>query len=119
MAKQAISKCAKEMRMGDVGQRLYAYWLRMRKADISEEFADYSGFYKWSMEAGYQEGYKLFRHNADEPFGPDNCVWVPKKTEYRVCRDQQWEQLWDETVNRIRQHYGMEPIHSTEVEDCG
>ena len=115
MAKQAASKCAKEMRMGDVGQRLYACWLRTKNKGISKEFADYSGFYKWAMEACYQEGDKLVRHNPQEPFSPDNCVWVPKKLEYRACRDTEREQLWDKTVNRIRIHYGMKPIYSTEV----
>lgn len=102
------------------GQRLYAYWLQtVKKNTDSPEFQTYPGFYKWSMDAGYSADASLFRRDAKAPYSPENCAWIggEKKVTHR---DFVFEQKWDETVNRIRRYYGMEPIHSTmEVEDCG
>ena len=104
-----------ELREVEVGQRLYAFWKRIRRLGCSPEFSNYPDFYNWAIEDGYIVGDKLLRLNADKPYSPDNCMWTPKKLEYKDSRDTVRERLWDDTVNRIRQHFGMEPIYSTEV----
>ena len=108
-----------ELRAGEHGRRLYAKWKIIRNDEITPEFNEYPGFYKWAMANGYTVGAKLYRCNPDKPYGPDNCFWVSRSVESveekRVDRDKEWEKLWDDTVNRIRQHYGMDPIHSPGV----
>jgi hypothetical protein len=104
------------------GKRLYVYWYKkVHRYTDSPEFQTYPGFYTWAMEAGYTPGAKLIRYNPGEPFSPDNCTWIPLKYPNSARRDPEREKQWDDVVNRIRIHYGLEPIHSTptEVEDCG
>ena len=108
-----------EMRNTEHGGRLYAYWKRIKGSDISQEFKKYTDFYAWAMQNGYTLGAKLFKHDQDEPYGPDNCYWIPRSEWVNnppaPSRDYVFEQKWDETVNRIRRYYGMEPIRSSEV----
>ena len=94
------------------GKRLYTYWYKtVSKNTDSPEFLTFIGFYKWAMDSGYSAEANLFRLNANEPYNPDNCVWDAKRKTVRV--DQEFMKKWDDAVNRIRQHYGMEPIYST------
>lgn len=114
-----------KMRKTEIGSRLYTYWKKARYDTDSEEFVNFPGFYKWATQNGYTLGAKLFRYDTDEPYNPDNCFWVARsewvgatqtvRQEYVDTRDRLWMKKWDDTVNRIRLHYGMEPICSTEV----
>lgn len=109
-----------EMRTTEHGSRIYAYWRKIHRTDVSPEFAAYPDFYKWAMANGYSIGAKLFRHEIGRPYSPENCFWVPRSEwvdeKWEPRRDRDMEQKWDDTVNRIRVHYGMEPIHSSEVQ---
>ena len=108
-----------QLRKTEHGRRIYAYWRRIRKHDVSPEFEAFPGFYFWAMKNKYTIGAKLFKYEPDEPYAPDNCFWVPQseRIEIPTARplDREMAKKWDETVNRIRLHYGMEPIHSSEV----
>ena len=112
-----------EMRKTEHGRRLYAYWRRIQHDTDDPEFVEFPGFYKWAMANGYTVGAKLMRHDEDEPFASDNCYWIPHDEWYgrghgdspTKDRDLAREREWDKVVNRIRRHYGMEPIHSSEV----
>ena len=107
------------MTTGEHGRRLYPAWKRIKGKTDAPEFKEYPGFYKWAMENGYTIGAMLYRRNPDGPYSSENCFWVSRSTktaeEKRVSRDEEWEKLWDDTVNRIRRHYGMDPIYSPEV----
>ena len=108
-----------ELRKTEHGSRLYAYWLKIRHNTDSPKFVEFPGFYKWAMENEYTVGAKLCRYEEDEPFSPDNCFWVPREEWVNkpvvTERNPKWEREWDEVVNRIREHYGMEPIYSSGV----
>lgn len=108
-----------ELRQTDHGRRLYSLWKRLRKSAYTQDFEQYPDFFKWAMASGYTIGAKLFRYNAEEPFSPGNCFWGHRVDqtvmEKELRRKPDWEKSWDATVNRIRVHYGMEPIHSSEV----
>ena len=107
-----------EMRKTDHGRRIYAYWMKVKRATDDPEFQTFPGFLKWAMQNGYTLGATLCLHDPFEPYSSDNCFWLAKgeKKQERVCpHDFEREKQWDEVVNRIRLHYGMEPIHSSEV----
>jgi len=108
-----------EMRKTEHGRRIYAYWKKIRNDTDFPEFEHYPGFFKWAMENGYTVGAKLLRHDGKKPFNPDNCFWIARSDwaseHVEHARDLHREQEWDKAVNRIRRHYGMEPIHSSEV----
>ena len=108
-----------EMRQSDHGRRLYDYWRKVKKDTDSEEFMEFPDFFNWAMANGYTVGAKLFRYDAEDPFSPENCFWVSRSDCANGAtsppRDREWEQKWDETVNRIRVHYGIKPLHSSEV----
>lgn len=112
-----------EMRQTDHGRRIYGYWKRIRKHEVAPEFVEYPSFFKWAMANGYRIGAKLLRYDEDKPFGPDNCYWLSheecvgmkQSKAPTINRNLAWERHWDETVNRIRRHYGMKEIHSSEV----
>jgi hypothetical protein len=108
-----------EIRGGEIGERLYACWKRVKGKTDDPVFSDYASFYEWAMDAGYTIGALLYRRNPDGPYTSDNCFWVARSSKSiegkRVDRDKEWEKAWDDAVNRIRRHYGMEPIGSSEV----
>lgn len=108
-----------ELRKTEHGSQLYSYWRKIRVKGVCPEFVEFPGFYKWAMENEYTVGAKLFRYEEDEPFSPDNCFWVPHEEwvnkPVETERHPKREQEWDEVVNRIREHYGMDPIFSSGV----
>ena len=107
------------LRSSEHGQRLYAYWRRIRRRAFHPDFERYPDFFKWAMANGYTVGAKLFKHDETEPYSPENCFWVPRDEwaaeTKQETRSPEREREWDKVVNRIRLHFGMEPIHSSEV----
>lgn len=104
-----------ELREGEHGRRLYSYWKKVKADTTSPVFLDYPNFYKWSIDNGYRVGARLFKHDITAPYSPDNSFWFCRSVDVTFARDPDFEYLWDETVNRIRRHFGLEPIHSAEV----
>ena len=108
-----------QLRKTEHGRRIYAYWRRIRMDEFSPEFEEFPGFYHWAMENGYTVGARLLKYDLDEPYTPDNCFWLAREDwkigDAEEQRNRAMEQKWDATVNRIRLHFGMEPIHSSEV----
>ncbi len=108
-----------QLRETEHGKRLYNYWKRARQNTDSDVFQSFPSFLAWAMANGYTLGARLFRRDENKPLNPENCFWAGRitTTEGAVKQehDRQREQKWDATVNRIRVHYGMEPIHSSEV----
>ena len=97
-------------------QFLYSKWRWLRKQPNSEDFKTFLIFYEWSMENGYIAGAKFERRDESKPFSPDNCLWVYRETKKAYSEEEkEWIKLWDKMVNRIRKHYGMQPIPEMEV----
>lgn len=116
------------LRYSEKGKRLYGFWKRIHRNIDSPEFEQFTDFYYWAIANGYTDRARLYRYDREEPYSPENCFWVPvgdvagtkepqKNGEQSniYYLDSTWMRKWDETVNRIRLHYGMEPIHSSEV----
>ena len=87
-------------------------------------FDNFEVFYNWAMTNGYTDGARLSLFDRYGSYSPGNCFWVipgsgkgtNKKSEPGTYYlDSAWMWKWDDTVNRIRRYYGMEPIHSSEV----
>lgn len=117
-----------QIRYSEQGKRLYEFWKRIRRKVHSPVFEHFGVFYHWSMANGYTDGARLHRFDKNGPYSPANCYWLPvgdvEGTKEPPAKSEQpsayyldptWMWKWDETVNRIRLHYGMEPIHSSEV----
>lgn len=106
------SQSAKQIRNTEGGSRLYERWKRIKRKEHSKEFDTFLGFYKWSMKAGYSPGLRLLVADQNKPYSPDNCSWSPPETVRPVYGEEgrEWIAKWNEAVNRIRVHYGMEPL---------
>lgn len=103
-----------DLRKTETGKRLYNVW-RTTYGSRSTEFQNFGNFYNWSCATGYTEGGRLYRHDDNAPYSPDNCYWGAKMT----CEapvgpvDTSWAANWNRTVNRIRRYCGMEPFETT------
>lgn len=106
-----------EMRHTEHGRRIYHYWKTIHNDTDAPEFQSYPDFYAWAMSNGYTVGAKLFRRNEKRQHSKKNSYWVDRDswvrgTQKKTGRSYIRERKWDATVNKIRRHYGMEPIHS-------
>lgn len=82
-----------------------------------EGFADFVAFYNWAMESGFEIGAKLARFDESKPYCESNCYWeMPKEQRLYGAELRASMEKWNETVNRIRVHYGMEPFESEDIE---
>ena len=94
-------------------QFLYSKWLCMRKQRLphDEAFAQFKPFYNWSMANGYEAGATLKRLDESKPYSPANCFWAPA-TERTTWTEEEKARIakWNETVNPIRIHFGLEPF---------
>lgn len=78
--------------------RLYQIWQGMRgrcynKHDpryeryggrgitVCDEWQEFSRFYDWSVNNGYQKNLTIDRINNDEGYRPDNCRWATNETQ--------------------------------------
>ena len=50
-----------------------------------EEWKNFSSFYEWAMENGYQDGMSLERIDVNGNYEPSNCKWVsPREQRYNM-----------------------------------
>ena len=91
---------------------LYGKWRYLLKRPHSAEFNEFLNFYQWSIANGFELGARLDLLCDSEPYSPDNCQWMPPADKQCINREGVPEliDLWNNTVNRIRRHYGMELI---------
>lgn len=93
---------------------LYDRWQKIKKEGLHPDFAEFPKFFKWSIKHGFVPGAHLIRLDNSKPYGPKNCKWnvACHKDQGHIYGDEQreWIKKWNETVNRIRKHYGMEPV---------
>lgn len=86
--------------------KLYGFWCRIRTTGISVEFDDFDDFCQWAAEAGYSDGMRIGRVNANGPWSPDNVVWITKQCE--VETDEARAERWDAFVKPIRVQFAEE-----------
>lgn len=114
-----MSNCSKydpALRQTEHGSRLYEMWKRMRKHPHCEEWDFFPAFYTWAMENGYEAGKWMRPLDKNKDWSPSNVAWyVPTVGSARP--DKEWENTWNNTVNRIRKHYGMPPLEGTSYAD--
>ena len=110
-----------DQREAERNRRLHSKWRNMKER--SEEFRKFPGFKEWAIRTGYEIGDSLRRIDETKPFGPDNCVWVKRRTNIKeepkalhapgvVLRALEWNRA----VNPLRRAAGLEPFPETEDE---
>ena len=58
-----------------------------RGIEVCAEWTEYSAFYDWSLENGWQKGLTLDRIDCNGNYSPDNCRWTDWKTQERNRRN--------------------------------
>lgn len=89
--------------------QMYHKWKRANRMGCCEEWKNFETFCKWALESGFEEGDTLKKINVTLPFAPDNCFWL-KRDIASGFDPFEFSNRWNKTVNRIREHYGMEPL---------
>lgn len=87
---------------------LYNKWRLMKKKGMCKEWEDAAVFMDWALDNGYSTfGCTLKQINPAKPYSPTNCRFIVD-LEKKVVND--FVNGWNIAVNRIREHYGMEPF---------
>lgn len=111
-----VRKYDPNQRQSEHGSRLYQLWRKIKKLPHDEVWVDYRTFYNWAMESGYELDMFLRLIDDNEPWGPNNCVWIVHGSKKNYIPSE-WADGWNKTVNRIRKHYGMPPLEGTSYGD--
>lgn len=104
------------IRKTEHGKKLYVTWVRVVSYPHHKDWENFSSFYDWAMNNGYELGAWLRRFNNEEPFSPDNCIWYIPKSEKEYIPPE-WADEWNKAVNRIRKHFGLPPLEGTDYGD--
>ena len=91
------------------GKSLYSRWRNIRR-NRCEEWNDFDKFAEWALENGFSKDLQLKRFDDSEEFKPGNCYFHKGKDRGYFMDSEEFCKRWDKTVNRIRKHYGLEPI---------
>ena len=110
------SKYPVYMTTGPIGEKLYKLWRDIRAQRLIpcvRTWAAYEKFFEWSMANGATLTNSLVRKNLDEPYGPDNCIWVEHTNQVSLSRDEDGlhqfeEKVWDDMCKWLRIYYGIE-----------
>lgn len=96
--------------------RMFERWRRLRKKPHDPMFDDFKSFCDWSMRNGYTSVASLLKIDKSQPFTPENCIWREPDVDCAIRGEEAKERCRkrNETVNRIRIAFGMEPF---ELED--
>lgn len=99
------------IRVTEHGARLYETWKRIRKFPYDPAWNSFPVFYDWAMAEGYILGDRLVRLDESRPYGPDNCYWKDLHDDaVSVQWVGAWCEKWDQTVERLRKHFGLPPL---------
>lgn len=95
-------------------QSLYnRYCSKCKNIPYKQIAPTFQEFYDWSMLNGFVMGARLVRYDDSKPYSRDNCHWLPPKDRIPDIKGAAREAAiakWNETVNRIRIHYGLDPF---------
>lgn len=61
-------------------------WYGGKGIRVCEEWADWSTFKEWAIDAGYIDGLELDRIDADGDYSPSNCRWLTKRENVKRAR---------------------------------
>lgn len=62
-------------------------WYGGRGITVCQEWSnDFMSFYNWAINNGWKKDYELERIDNSKGYRPDNCTWVPHKTQCRNRR---------------------------------
>ena len=98
---------------GQTNTRLYHIWRTMKARCIDPNSVnDFTEFYKWANENGYDETLSIDRIDNNGNYCPENCRWVTAKeqannTSSNVIIEYKGE---SETMSQMARKYGLKPI---------
>ena len=89
------------------GMSLHSRWKKIRNQRCAE-WDDFMAFVNWALDNGFSMDAQLKRYDSREEFKPGNAYFHEPvdgctTTEESIKR-------WNDTVNKIRVHFGMKPL---------
>lgn len=94
---------------------LYRRYYSPTSHKYREAFGTFQEFYDWAMATGFVLDARLACKDPDKPYTPDNLIWTMpqmKQVDKYGIEVQESIKRWNETVNRIRVHYGLKPLRT-------
>lgn len=91
---------------------LSKYKSTIRAKDRVGEWSTFEGFYKWAIEAGYQQGRTMNRRDTREGHNPENCFFImpPYVAPFQGDEYTDWIRRWNRAVNPLRVAAGLKPF---------
>jgi hypothetical protein len=83
-------------------------WYGAKGISVCPEWNDFSAFYKWAIENGYDDNKTIDRKQSNGNYSPENCKWSTTK-----------EQLQNRSCTRYVTIYGVTKTLSEWSEDTG
>ena len=108
-----IVRYDKDLKETPEWKSLYGRYNSFNNRKYRQLFGSFQAFYDWSMANGFAMGARFDRLDPSKPYTLDNCCWVLNDASMlRMTADERTEAIkkWNETVNRIRVHFGMKPF---------
>jgi hypothetical protein len=65
--------------------------------EVCEEWSQFSTFWEWAKKSGYQDGLTIERSDNDGDYTPENCTWIPKRSQQRNTQKSLRVTAWGET----------------------
>lgn len=91
------------------GKSIYHKWCNNAK-DRCKEWDDFSTFCEWCLNhKNFTLTAHLRKHVNDRPHSPENSYFKEPVTRGEHT-ESELIQRWNDTVNKIRKHYGLEPL---------
>lgn len=104
----------KNHKHGQANTRLYSIWNGIKRRcqqpkcssyndyggrgiSLCKEWLDFSNFYNWSMNNGYDDSLSIDRIDVDGDYTPNNCRWVDSKIQQRNKRNNHYLTYNNET----------------------
>ena len=89
------------------GKSLNSRWRNIRNQRC-EEWEDFQAFVDWALANGFGLELQLKRHDNRVPYQPGNAYFLKPDVEDGTIGES--IKRWNDTVNKIRKHYGLEPL---------
>lgn len=103
-------KYGKKFLETEQGKRIYnIYYWGIRRGGCCEEWQNFDAFCDWVLKHWNEDAYAAGRVDTSKPFSPDNFRWKLRSDKSTYPRND-FKTRWNETVNKIRAYYGMEPL---------